>query len=163
MSCLAQGQRLPTLHLASGIGTTLGELAGLAAAASRRPLEVTTGPARDFDVDRFVGDPDLARRILGWTCGISLRDGFDRLVAEFAEMQAGEVAGVVKKMIRDDGGALSRERTQKLIDELSDVLWYAAEIATLLDINLSSVARRNIEKLADRAERGVIKGSGDNR
>ena len=77
--------------------------------------------------------------------------------------EAGEVAGVVKKMIRDDGGALSRERTQKLIDELSDVLWYAAEIATLLDINLSSVARRNIEKLADRAERGVIKGSGDNR
>lgn len=93
VGCLAQGQRLPTLHLASGIGTTLGELAGLAAAASRRPLEVTTGPARDFDVDRFVGDPDLARRILGWTCGISLRDGFDRLVAEFAEMQAGEVAG----------------------------------------------------------------------
>jgi NTP pyrophosphatase (non-canonical NTP hydrolase) len=50
-----------------------------------------------------------------------------------------------------------------LRDELGDVLWYLSALATELDTNLSSVADKNIQKLFSRKERGVLKGSGDNR
>jgi NTP pyrophosphatase (non-canonical NTP hydrolase) len=52
---------------------------------------------------------------------------------------------------------------QQIIDELGDVLWYVSEIATTLNFNLSAVARRNLDKLADRQARDAIGGSGDNR
>ena len=40
---------------------------------------------------------------------------------------------------------------------------YPGQIATVLEVNLSDIAERNIEKLQSRAQRGVIQGSGDNR
>ena len=47
--------------------------------------------------------------------------------------------------------------------ELGDVLWYLSALADNLDMKLSTIAKKNIEKLKDRKNRGVIKGSGDNR
>lgn len=41
--------------------------------------------------------------------------------------EVGEVAGQVKRIIRDDGGVLTDERRGKLLDELGDVLWYWAQ------------------------------------
>lgn len=41
--------------------------------------------------------------------------------------EVGEVAGQVKRIIRDDGGVLTAERREKLLDELGDVLWYWAQ------------------------------------
>lgn len=41
--------------------------------------------------------------------------------------EIGEVAGQVKRFIRDDGGVLTDERREKLLDELGDVLWYWAQ------------------------------------
>lgn len=77
--------------------------------------------------------------------------------------EAGEIANVVKKMIRDDGGWLLQERKDKLVYELGDVLWYCARLATELNISLEDVMQLNHDKLEDRLARGVIKGSGDNR
>lgn len=72
--------------------------------------------------------------------------------------EAGEVLGKVKKIIRD--GTYNRE---DIVDELGDVLWYAAVLARDLDVSLTEVAYRNLKKLEDRANRGVISGSGDKR
>lgn len=77
--------------------------------------------------------------------------------------EAGEIANKVKKVFRDDGGVLSEEKRQQIADELGDVLWYAAQVATELDIDLEDPAERNVIKLRDRKNRGVISGSGDNR
>lgn len=77
--------------------------------------------------------------------------------------EAGEVAGKVKKIIRDDDGILSQEKRKQLISELSDVLWYCAAVASELGMSLGKIAEDNLKKLADRAERGVIGGSGDDR
>jgi NTP pyrophosphatase (non-canonical NTP hydrolase) len=77
--------------------------------------------------------------------------------------EAGEIANKVKKIIRDNKGEISQEIKDKLRDELGDVLWYISALATELDTNLSSVADKNIQKLFSRKERGVLKGSGDNR
>jgi NTP pyrophosphatase (non-canonical NTP hydrolase) len=77
--------------------------------------------------------------------------------------EAGEVAGKVKKVFRDQEGQISAEATEALKAELGDVLWYIAQVATELDLSLDEIAEHNIAKLYDRLERGKIRGDGDNR
>ncbi len=77
--------------------------------------------------------------------------------------EAGEVAEKIKKMIRDDGGSLSAERRESLGNELGDVLWYLAQLATEAKLDLGEVAQANLDKLNSRQERAVLQGSGDNR
>lgn len=77
--------------------------------------------------------------------------------------EAGEVAGKFAKAVRDCNGKVDDTRTEEIKKELGDVLWFVSEIATCLDISLEDVARKNLDKLASRKERGVIHGSGDNR
>jgi NTP pyrophosphatase (non-canonical NTP hydrolase) len=52
---------------------------------------------------------------------------------------------------------------EKIKAELGDVLWYLAAVAKEYNLKLSDVAQYNMDKLKDRAERGVLRGSGDNR
>ena len=77
--------------------------------------------------------------------------------------EAGEIANKVKKIMRDNGGKLTKVAKADIFDELGDVLWYCASIADELGVNLEDVAENNIIKLADRLKRGKIKGSGDKR
>lgn len=77
--------------------------------------------------------------------------------------EAGEVAGKLKKVIRDNDGVFTDAHKEALLSELGDVLWYCAMIALELDTPLSRVAQGNLDKLASRNERGVIGGSGDSR
>jgi NTP pyrophosphatase (non-canonical NTP hydrolase) len=77
--------------------------------------------------------------------------------------EAGEVADLTKKFIRDDEWNVSDERREDIKKELGDVLWYLAMVADAWDISLEHIAFMNISKLRDRMERGVIKGSGNNR
>jgi NTP pyrophosphatase (non-canonical NTP hydrolase) len=77
--------------------------------------------------------------------------------------EAGEVAGKVKRIMRDDGGELTEERLMEIILELGDTLWYLATLADILEVPLSVVAWNNIRKLTDRRNRNVLNGSGDNR
>jgi NTP pyrophosphatase (non-canonical NTP hydrolase) len=77
--------------------------------------------------------------------------------------EAGELAGKVKKIFRDKAGIISEEDRQALKYELGDVLWYMAQIATELDLDLQEVAQANLEKLFSRLERGKISGEGDHR
>ena len=77
--------------------------------------------------------------------------------------EAGEVAGKIKKVFRDQGGEISKETRSALKAELGDVLWYIAQVCTELDLSLGEVAEYNIDKLYSRLERGTIKGEGDNR
>jgi NTP pyrophosphatase (non-canonical NTP hydrolase) len=75
--------------------------------------------------------------------------------------EAGEVADKVKKVIRDQGGNFSPEAVAALELELGDVLWYVAQLATELGLDLDRVAQANLDKLASRMSRNVIAGSGD--
>ena len=77
--------------------------------------------------------------------------------------EGGEIANNLKKIIRDDGGVVTGDRRLALTKELGDVLWYVANLATDIGVSLSFVASENLVRLADRAARGVIRGSGDNR
>ncbi len=76
---------------------------------------------------------------------------------------AGKVANQVKKIGRDDNGVPTDKRRQAILKELGDCLWYIAEVATTMGLNLSDVAHANMTNLFDHKERGTIKGDGDNR
>jgi NTP pyrophosphatase (non-canonical NTP hydrolase) len=101
----------------------------------------------------------------------AMGNSLDHFVHGLTE-EAGEVAGVMKRYHRGDekyvkkdsyGKRLSVEAREKLAAEIGDVLWYVAMIADELEIPLADIAQMNIDKLADRAKRKVITGSGDNR
>jgi NTP pyrophosphatase (non-canonical NTP hydrolase) len=77
--------------------------------------------------------------------------------------EAGEVADHFKKAIRDDAGEITAGRREAIAKELGDVLWYVAQIATELDLDLDEVASANLVKLRSRRLRGVLSGSGDER
>lgn len=74
--------------------------------------------------------------------------------------ETGEIAEKRKKQLRGDANAVTNEELAK---ELGDVLWYLTMLAQELGTDIEAVAKMNIEKLHSRKERGVIKGSGDNR
>jgi NTP pyrophosphatase (non-canonical NTP hydrolase) len=77
--------------------------------------------------------------------------------------EAGEVAEHAKKAIRDDGGTVGEQRRAAMSKELGDVLWYVAQLATELDLDLNQIAAQNLEKLFSRQARGVLSGDGDDR
>jgi NTP pyrophosphatase (non-canonical NTP hydrolase) len=81
--------------------------------------------------------------------------------------EAGEVADKIKKLIRDKGvespQQVNEEDKEEIKKELGDVLWYIAQIATELGLDLHTIAEGNIEKLYSRMERNQLNGRGDNR
>lgn len=72
--------------------------------------------------------------------------------------EAGEAVGKVKKFYRD--GGLNSEAFGR---ELGDTLWYLTRSASVVGIDLESVAQGNLEKLTARLRTNTLHGSGDNR
>ena len=77
--------------------------------------------------------------------------------------ESGEVANKVKKIIRDDDGIVTKSQKQDVGKEIGGCLWYIAALAHDLGLNLSDIAKENLDILESRRERGVLQGSGDNR
>ncbi len=75
--------------------------------------------------------------------------------------EAGEVAGKLKKFLRDDKDI--HHTRAAMLDECGDTLWYLSNLIQVLGSNLEDVATANYNKLADRQARGVIRGDGDAR
>lgn len=77
--------------------------------------------------------------------------------------ESGEIAEKIKKIIRDKDGIITEETKADLEKELGDVLWYVANLACELKLDLQHIAKKNLEKLFDRLERNKIHGEGDDR
>lgn len=92
-------------------------------------------------------DPVLQRTI--WAMGVS--------------GEAGEVIEKWKKIVAYKAGKISEEDLGELAKELADVVWYIAVLANSLGLSFDDIMKTNLKKLADRKNRGVIKGYGDNR
>lgn len=73
--------------------------------------------------------------------------------------EAGEIANKFKKILRSHGesGETYYTKREVLMDELGDVLWYAAQLATELGYTLEEVAHFNVVKLAKRKAEGTLK------
>ena len=77
--------------------------------------------------------------------------------------EAGEVAEKVKKVLRDNDGAFTRENCQEIAEELGDCLWYIANLSQRIGYSLEEICEMNITKLRSRQQRGKLHGSGDHR
>lgn len=77
--------------------------------------------------------------------------------------ESGEVAEKLKKVIRNYDGDLSKLDLVEFKKELGDVIWYLAMLSAQFGLSFNDVAQTNLDKLADRMARGVIKSTGDNR
>ena len=76
-------------------------------------------------------------------------------------VESAELADLfVKPWLRGDDKPIDRD---KVISEAGDVLWNLVAALNDCGIPLEIVARKNLQKLQDRAERGVIMGDGGDR
>lgn len=66
--------------------------------------------------------------------------------------ESGECADAVKKWQYQGHGWV--ETKEKLIEELGDVLWYVAETASYIGVDLDEIMQRNKEKLERRYKEG---------
>lgn len=80
VEALQAGEVLPPVHLATGLPTTLGELADIAVNLGGGKAKVAEVPAPSYNVSRFVGDPARARELLGWQARIRIGEGMNRLI-----------------------------------------------------------------------------------
>jgi len=74
--------------------------------------------------------------------------------------EAGEVAGILQKAIRDNAGVID---IQEINNELGDLMYHISQIANLYGLNLEYVLDGNVNKLTSRKERGALGGSGNKR
>jgi len=70
--------------------------------------------------------------------------------------EAGEVAELIKKWAWH-GKELDHDKVK---DELSDLLWYIADLASACCLNLDDIAMHNVEKLAKRYPNGFTADGG---
>jgi NTP pyrophosphatase (non-canonical NTP hydrolase) len=87
--------------------------------------------------------------------------GRDRLIENTLGLvgEAGEVSEKIKKLFRDK----NKFSDDEVLKELGDVLFYTVALSNIFNGNLRKVMEMNMAKLDDREQRGVLKGSGDNR
>ena len=116
--------------------------------------EVAQYPMTIDDLDNILDqrDPEHIAQWLGLAYCIGKLNG-----------EAGELAELQFKALRDESMFITMERREAMKKELGDVLWYVARIAYHLGIPLSEIAEQNAAKLRSRKERGVLLGSGDDR
>ena len=86
----------------------------------------------------------------------------DEVISQLA-ICAGIVAENIKKAIRDDDGALSYTRGKNILAALRMLVIWLERLCSNYEITLEECAQLNLNKLRSRAERGVLKGDGDNR
>lgn len=60
--------------------------------------------------------------------------------------EAGELANIIKKVVRDKNGVADAADLAKIKEKLGDTLYYVAVLSEYFDIKLSDVAEENIEK-----------------
>ena len=123
--------------------------------------------ARQFMQDRlFINEvitPDLYENLAGQTA-IFPKDRALEYLALGMTSEAGEVAGKVKKLIRDGEDVEGFEMKKIAIaSEIGDVLWYCAMMAKEVGVPLNTIMQENLKKLHGRKERGTLSGSGDTR
>jgi len=107
--------------------------------------------------------PDLYENLAGQTA-IFPKDKALEYLALGMTSEAGEVAGKVKKLIRDGEDKEGFEMKKLAIaSEIGDVLWYCAMMAKEVGVPLNDIMKENLKKLHGRKERGTLQGSGDER
>jgi hypothetical protein len=76
---------------------------------------------------------------------------------------ASNIAGVLKKSIRDNDGYFEAKHTEAVMAELFQFTHQLEQLTAAFGSTTEAVMAKNLNKLADRKSRGVLQGSGNNR
>ena len=123
--------------------------------------------ARKYMQDKLFIDelmtPDKYENLAGQTAIFPKEKALEYLALGMTS-EAGEVAGKVKKLIRDgedkEGFGIKK---LAIASEIGDVIWYCAMMAKEVGVPLNDIMKENLKKLHGRKERGTLSGSGDER
>jgi len=74
---------LPPIHLTTGVGTRLLDLVFLIQKLLNKKVFYHQSPCRTYDVQRFYGNPSLAKNILGWEAKVTLSTGIKNLLEQY--------------------------------------------------------------------------------
>ncbi len=85
---MSDGEVPAPVHLVTGVGTTLLDLAERVVAITDAG-RIADGPPRTFDVSRFQGDPSRAASLLGWRAEVGLEEGLRRLIRAHRDQSGG--------------------------------------------------------------------------
>ena len=123
--------------------------------------------ARKYMQDKLFIDelitPDKYENLAGQTAIFPKEKALEYLALGMTS-EAGEVAGKVKKLIRDGEDMEGFEMKKLAIaSEIGDVIWYCAMMAKEVGVPLNDIMKENLKKLHGRKERGTLSGSGDER
>ena len=75
----------------------------------------------------------------------------------------GKVDETVKKTMRDNNGVFTKEKTEAILKELGDVLWYITAMAQDMGYTIEDVIQNNFNKIQKRINTNTQHGQGDNR
>jgi len=78
-------------------------------------------------------------------------------------IRAGNISEISKKVLRDKNGIIDEKDKDKYYQNLIVVLYCVDGLCEEYGSTIEEIAQMNIEKLLDRKNRGVLKGSGDDR
>lgn len=73
--------------------------------------------------------------------------------------EIGELYGYLAKCTRDE---VPMDLTH-VVKELGDITWFVSQLCADVGVSFQEVVEKNLDKLQDRANRDMIKGSGDDR
>ena len=76
---------------------------------------------------------------------------------------SGKIAEIAKKSLRDNQGVVPEGKRKVVGKYVVLILDLLCRIATTYEFNMDDMARVNLDKLFDRRDRGVLRGSGDDR
>jgi NTP pyrophosphatase (non-canonical NTP hydrolase) len=62
--------------------------------------------------------------------------------------ESGEIQNEIKKVYRDEHGQVTEARRAKIMDEISDLLWYLSVTLKVLGYSLEDVAKYNAVKVS---------------
>jgi nucleoside-diphosphate-sugar epimerase len=85
IAMVAAGEKMmPTVHLVSGIPTSLAALAGMAIAQGAPGTRMVAQAPLAYAMREFVGDPARARSLLSWRATVPIWTGVADLISAFA-------------------------------------------------------------------------------
>jgi nucleoside-diphosphate-sugar epimerase len=92
------GLRGEVINLGTGVETTLSEVVAAVLELTGSRSEVAWGamPPRRWDTDRWVADPLLAARLIGWRAGHGLRQGLAKMAAWMGDAGYDDQIGPVR-------------------------------------------------------------------
>ena len=73
-------ESLPPIHVLPGEAVTIEDLAEMVISITDSNSQIVYTPGRDYDVERFHGDPSRMNEILGYKCSIDIITGLEKCI-----------------------------------------------------------------------------------